>query len=321
MLKYIIKRILMLIPVLLGATFIVFTVMDMTPGDPAVAKLGVDATVEQIEELRESMGLNDPFLLRYGRFIWKLIQGDLGTSYKNDLDVMEQIMQRMPYTFLLSFAALLFAILVGVPAGIISARRQYTIFDNCTMVLTLVGASAPHFWLGLMGVIVFAVKLGWLPAAYSASGSLATGIILPMLTLGMNSTALVTRMTRSAMLDVMNQDYVDTARAKGISEKTVVFRHMLRNALIPIITVLGLQFGSLLGGAVTTETIFAWPGIGRYIVESISNKDTPCVLGAVVMLAIIVTVINLLVDIIYAFVDPRIKSQYKSMVRRASENG
>lgn len=197
---------------------------------------------------------------------------------------------------------------------------QYTVFDNCTMVLTLIGASAPHFWLGLMGVIIFAVNLGWLPAAYTASGSLALGIILPMLTLGMNSTALVTRMTRSAMLDVMNQDYVDTARAKGVSERIVVFRHMLRNALIPIITVLGLQFGNLLGGAVTTETIFAWPGIGRYIVESISNKDTPCVLGAVVMLAIIVTVINLLVDIIYAFVDPRIKSQYKSMIRRAKKN-
>lgn len=193
-------------------------------------------------------------------------------------------------------------------------------FDNCTMVLTLIGASAPHFWLGLMGVIIFAVNLGWLPAAYTASDSLALGIILPMLTLGMNSTALVTRMTRSAMLDVMNQDYVDTARAKGVSERVVVFRHMLRNALIPIITVLGLQFGNLLGGAVTTETIFAWPGIGRYIVESISNKDTPCVLGAVVMLAIIVTVINLLVDIIYAFVDPRIKSQYKSMIRRAKKN-
>ena len=245
MLKYILKRILLLIPVLIGATLIVFFVMDMTPGDPAVAKLGVDATAEQIEELREEMGLNDPFLVRYGRFVLNLVQGDLGTSYKTGLDVMQQIMQRIPYTL---------------------------------------------------------------------------GIILPMLTLGMNSTALVTRMTRSAMLDVMNQDYVDTARAKGVSERIVVFRHMLRNALIPIITVLGLQFGNLLGGAVTTETIFAWPGIGRYIVESISNKDTPCVLGAVVMLAIIVTVINLLVDIIYAFVDPRIKSQYKSMIRRAKKN-
>ena len=284
MLKYILKRILLLIPVLIGATLIVFFVMDMTPGDPAVAKLGVDATAEQIEELREEMGLNDPFLVRYGRFVLNLVQGDLGTSYKTGLDVMQQIMQRIPYTFLLSFAALLFAVIVGIPAGIISARHQYTVFDNCTMVLTLIGASAPHFWLGLMGVIIFAVNLGWLPAAYTASGSLALGIILPMLTLGMNSTALVTRMTRSAMLDVMNQDYVDTARAKGVSERVVVFRHMLRNALIPIITVLGLQFGNLLGGAVTTETIFAWPGIGRYIVESISNKDTPCVLGAVVML-------------------------------------
>jgi peptide/nickel transport system permease protein len=295
--------------------------MDMTPGNPALSKLGVDATQEQIEELEEEMGLHDPFLVRYGRFIWNLLRGDLGKSYKNDLDVMEQIMQRMPYTFLLAFAALIFAIVVGIPAGIISARKQYTVFDNCTMVLTLIGASAPHFWLGLMGVIIFSVSLGWLPAAYSPSMPLALSMILPMLTLGMNSTALVTRMTRSAMLDVMNQDYVDTARAKGVAERTVVFRHMLKNALIPIITVLGLQFGSLLGGAVTTETIFAWPGIGRYIVESISNKDTPCVLGAVVMLAIIVTVINLLVDIIYAFVDPRIKSQYKAMVRRAAKNG
>lgn len=306
MLKYIVKRILMLIPVLLGATFIVFTVMDMTPGDPAVSKLGVDATAEQIEELRESMGLNDPFLLRYGRFIWNLVQGDLGTSYKNNLDVMEQIMQRMPYTFLLSFAALLFAIIVGIPAGIISARRQYTVFDNCTMVLTLVGASAPHFWLGLMGVIVFAVKLGWLPAAYSASGSLALGIVLPMLTLGMNSTALVTRMTRSAMLDVMNQDYVDTARAKGVSEKTVIFQHMLRNALIPIITVLGLQFGSLLGGAVTTETIFAWPGIGKYAMDAISQNDFPAVQGAVLILSMMFMLINLVVDLLYGVLDPRV---------------
>lgn len=321
MLNYIFKRIVLLVPVILGATFIVFAIMDMTPGNPALSKLGVDATQEQIEELEEEMGLHDPFLVRYGRFIWDLLRGDLGKSYKNDLDVMEQIMQRMPYTFLLAFAALIFAIVVGIPAGIISARKQYTVFDNCTMVLTLIGASAPHFWLGLMGVIIFSVSLGWLPAAYSPSMPLALSMILPMLTLGMNSTALVTRMTRSAMLDVMNQDYVDTARAKGVAERTVVFRHMLKNALIPIITVLGLQFGSLLGGAVTMETIFAWPGIGRYIVESISNKDTPCVLGAVVMLAIIVTVINLLVDIIYAFVDPRIKSQYKAMVRRAAKNG
>ena len=184
------------------------------------------------------------------------------------------------------------------------------------MVLTLIGAAAPHFWLGLMGVIIFAVNLGWLPAAYSGSSPYLLCLILPMLTLGLNSTATITRMTRSAMLDVMNQDYIDTARAKGVSEKRVTFVHMLRNALIPIITVVGLQFGSLLGGAVTTETIFAWPGIGRFIVESISNKDTPCVLGAVVMLAVIVTCINLLVDIIYAFVDPRIKSQYKSIKRR-----
>ena len=316
MLRYIVRRLLMMIPVLIGATLIVFAIMDSSPGDPALSKVGVEASPEQVEEMRESMGLNDPFFIRYGRFLLGMLHGDLGTSYKNDLSVMEQVMSRLPNTFILSFAALLFAMAVGIPVGIISARRQYTIFDNITMVLTLIGAAAPHFWLGLMGVIIFAVNLGWLPAAYSGSSPYLLCLILPMLTLGLNSTATITRMTRSAMLDVMNQDYIDTARAKGVSEKRVTFVHMLRNALIPIITVVGLQFGSLLGGAVTTETIFAWPGIGRFIVESISNKDTPCVLGAVVMLAVIVTCINLLVDIIYAFVDPRIKSQYKSIKRR-----
>ena len=306
MLKYIVKRILMLIPVLLGATFIVFTVMDMT-GDPAVSKLGVDATAEQIEELRESMGLNDPFLLRYGRFIWNLVQGDLGTSYKNDLDVMEQIMQRMPYTFLLSFAALLFAIIVGIPAGIISARRQYTVFDNCTMVLTLVGASAPHFWLGLMGVIVFAVKLGWLPAAYSASGSLALGIVLPMLTLGMNSTALVTRMTRSAMLDCLNQDYIRTAKAKGVAKWKVIFKHALRNSLLPVITYAGPQIAYIITGSMVIETIFTVGGIGSKFVSAITNRDYTMIMATTIFLATLMVVTNLICDLLYKLVDPRIK--------------
>lgn len=223
MLRYIVRRLLMMIPVLIGATLIVFAIMDSSPGDPALSKVGVEASPEQVEEMRESMGLNDPFFIRYGRFLLGLLHGDLGTSYKNDLSVMEQVMSRLPNTFILSFAALLFAMAVGIPVGIISARRQYTIFDNITMVLTLIGAAAPHFWLGLMGVIIFAVNLGWLPAAYSGSSPYLLCLILPMLTLGLNSTATITRMTRSAMLDVMNQDYIDTARAKGVSEKRVTF--------------------------------------------------------------------------------------------------
>ena len=307
MLKYILKRILLLIPVLIGATLIVFFVMDMTPGDPAVAKLGVDATAAQIEELREEMGLNDPFLVRYGRFILNLVQGDLGTSYKTGLDVMEQIMQRIPYTFLLSFAALLFAVIVGIPAGIISARHQYTLFDNCTMVLTLIGASAPHFWLGLMGVIIFAVNLGWLPAAYTASESLALGIILPMLTLGMNSTALVTRMTRSAMLDVMNQDYVDTARAKGVSRGKVIFKHALRNSLLPIITYAGPQIAYIITGSMVIETIFTVGGIGSKFVSAISNRDYTMIMATTIFLATLMVVANVICDLLYKVVDPRIK--------------
>jgi len=309
----------MMIPVLLGATFIVFSVMEMSPGDPALSKLGVDASAEQVRELREEMGLNDPFLVRYGRFILNLARGDLGTSYKNNLNVMDQIIERMPNTILLASASLLFAILLGVPVGIISARKQYTAFDNVAMAFTLLGASAPHFWFGLVCVLFFALKLGWLPAAGMAPGLGGTlkSLILPTVTLGLHSSALIARMTRSAMLDVLRQDYIDTARSKGVKESVVTFRHMLRNALIPIVTVMGLQFGQMLGGSVTTETVFAWPGIGRFIVESIKNKDIPCVLGAVVMLSVFFTCINLLVDIIYSFIDPRIKSQYKTMTRRA----
>lgn len=309
MLRYILKRIVMLVPVLLGATFIVFAVMNFSPGDPALNKLGVDATHEQVQELREEMGLDDPFLLRYVRFIGDLLRGDLGTSYKNNLSVMTLIMERMPNTFLLALSALLFAMIIGIPVGIISAKKQYSIFDNTAMAITLVGASAPHFWIGMVGVLVFAVKLGWLPASYTADATFKS-MILPMVTLGLNSAAIIARMSRSAMLDVIHQDYIDTAYAKGDSEPAVTFQHQLRNALIPIATVIGLQFGQLLGGAVTTETIFAWPGIGRFIVESVTNKDIPCVLGAVVALAIVVTAVNLLVDVVYTLIDPRIKTQY-----------
>jgi len=288
--------------------------MDFSPGDPAVTILGADATPASIASLREELGLNQPLLIRYADFINGLIHGDLGNSYKNNLSVMKQIMDRLPNTFILAMSGMIVAVLLGIPVGIISAKRQYSIFDNVAMVFTLIGAASPAFWLGLMLVIIFSLKLGWFPSAGMGSGfSGATmSLVLPAFTLGINTAALVARMTRSSMLEVIRQDYIDTARAKGLKESIITYRHMLKNALIPIITVVGLQFGVLLGGSVMTESVFSWPGVGRFVVEAIKTKDTPSVLGSVVVLCILFTFVNLFVDILYAYVDPRIKSQYKT---------
>jgi peptide/nickel transport system permease protein len=314
MYKYILKRLLMLIPVLLGATFLVFCIMDLSPGDPAVTILGADATPESIARLREELGLNQPLLVRYAEFIGGLLKGDLGNSYKNNLSVMEQIKDRLPNTFILAMSGMIVAVLIGIPVGIISAKRQYSLFDNVAMVFTLIGAASPAFWFGLMLVIIFSLKLGWFPSAGMGSGFVGAtvSLILPAFTLGINTAALVARMTRSSMLEVIRQDYIDTARAKGLKESIITYRHMLKNAMIPIITVVGLQFGVLLGGSVMTESVFSWPGVGRFVVEAIKTKDTPSVLGSVVVLCILFTFVNLFVDILYAYADPRIKSQYKT---------
>lgn len=313
MYKYVVKRLLMLIPVLLGVTFIVFFVLNLSPGDPAAMILGDQASAEALEMKREELGLNDPLLIRYGRYIWDMLHGDLGVSYKNNLSVWSQVMERFPNTAVLAVAGILVALLIGIPTGIISAKKQYSALDNCSMVLSLVGVAMPNFWFGLLMVIIFALNLGWLPSQGMGEGGVALlkSLILPALTLGTGSAAMITRMTRSSMLEVIHQDYISTARAKGVSEKTITYRHMLKNALIPIVTAVGLQFGTLLGGAMLTETVFSWPGLGRLMVESIKSKDIPLVLGSVIFLAIMFTVVNLIVDLIYAFVDPRIKSQYK----------
>lgn len=314
MVRYIIKRLLMLIPVILGVTFIVFFILNLSPGDPAAVILGDQATAEALEMKREELGLNDPLLVRYGNYMWDLIHGDLGTSYKNNLDVWEQVMERFPNTVLLAFSSILVTIFIGIPIGIISAKKQYSLLDNVMTVLGLIGQAMPNFWFGLLIVIIFALKLGWLPSqGMDTSGfvPLLKSLILPSLTLGTGAAASILRMTRSSMLEVTRQDYIDTARAKGISERIITYRHMLKNALIPIITAVGLQMGTLLGGAMLTETVFSWPGLGRLMVDSIKSKDIPLVLGSVIFLAIMFTVVNLIVDIIYAFVDPRIKSQYK----------
>ena len=311
--KYILKRLLMLIPVILGVTFIVFFILNLSPGDPAAMILGEQAAAQALEMKREELGLNDPTLLRYFNYMKDLLRGDMGVSYRNSISVWEQVVDRFPNTVVLAIAGILVALLIGIPLGILSAKKQNTIIDNISMVLSLIGVSMPNFWFGLLVVMLFSLKLGWLPSQGMGEGfvPLLLSLILPALTLGTGSAGTIARMTRSSMLEVIRQDYISTARAKGVDERTVTYQHMLRNALIPIITAVGLQFGSLLGGAMLTETVFSWPGLGRLMVENIRSKDIPMVLGCVVFLATMFTIVNLVVDIIYAFVDPRIKSLYK----------
>jgi len=312
--KYIVKRIIMLIPVMLATIFVVFFIMDQSEVDPAKIMLGEGATEETIAELHKELGLDDPFLVRYARYVNDLLHGDMGTSYTYKTSVSGQIMERLPNTFLLAFCGVLFSVIVGIPIGIIAARKQNSIFDNASMVFSLIGASAPAFWIGLLLVLAFSLKLKIFPASGMGKDfvGIARSLVLPAITIGMHGAATTARTTRSSMLETIRQDYIDTARSKGTGELVITFRHMLKNALIPVVTAVGLNFGVLLGGSVLTETVFAWPGIGRFVIESIKTQDIPSVLGCVVTLAIMFTIVNLLVDILYAYVDPRIKSQYKS---------
>ena len=309
MLKFIGKRLLMLIPVLIGVSLIVFTRMQLSPGDPAMIILGAQAAPEDIAILRESMGLNDPLIVQFFRFLLGMFTLDFGTSYKDGMPVLTKLLEALPYTAELTFCAVLLALIIGIPAGIISATKQYSIFDRIASVLALIGFSTPNFWLSIMLILVFSVNLKWLPV--SGTGSILH-LVLPSIALGVQSAAVFTRMTRSSMLEVLNMDYIRTARAKGLSERVVILKHALKNALIPVITVVGLQIGLLFGGAILTETVFAWPGVGRLMIDSIRAKDTPVVQGGVIFTASIFVFINLLVDILYAYVDPRVKAQYKS---------
>lgn len=307
--KYILRRLVMLIPVMLGVSFVVFTLMHLTPGDPARIMLGESAPQEDVQRLREEMGLDDPFLVQYGRYVKNaVVNQDIGRSYVTNRPVAGEIMDRFPSTLKLAGLGVILAVAIGIPTGIISATRQYSVFDQVSMVAALIGVSMPNFWQGLMLILLFSVNLGWLPSSGFTS---LKHMILPAITIGTSSAATITRMTRSSMLEVIRQDYIRTARAKGQAESIVINSHALKNALIPIITVIGLQFGYLLGGAVLTESIFSIPGVGRLMVDSIKSRDFPVVQGGVLFIAITFSVINLFVDILYAFVDPRIKSQYK----------
>ena len=311
--RLILKRFIMLIPVLIGVTFLVFSILSLAPGDPVLVVLGDNATEEAADAMRHDLGLDRPFFERYITYIWNLLRGDFGKSYKTKLSVSDQILSRFPNTLILASASMFIALVLGIPLGILSAKKQYTLLDNITTVGGLISVSMPNFWLGLLLVILFALKLRWLPSQGMAEGfiPLLKSLILPSITLGTGIMASIMRMTRSSVLETMRQDYVSTARSKGISERQVTIRHMLKNALIPIITTAGLQFGHLLGGSMLTETVFSWPGVGRYMLDAIKTKDTPAVLGSVILMSVSFSVFNLLVDILYAFVDPRIKSQYK----------
>ena len=314
MLKYIVKRILMLIPVLLGVTFIVFFILSLSPGNPAAIILGESATEESLRALEIELGLDKPVVVRYINYMLGVFRGDFGESYRTGLSVSEQIFKLFPNTIILAVSSMFIAIAIGVIFGIIAAKKQYSIIDNASMITALLGTSMPNFWFGLVVVMIFSVNLGWLPSSGMGSTpkDLLLSLILPALTLGTGAAGNVTRMTRSSMLEVIRQDYISTARAKGLKEMTITTRHMLSNALIPIVTVIGLQFGTMLGGAILTETVFAWPGLGRYMIDAIKGKDIPCVLGTVIFMAVVFTLVNLLVDILYMYIDPRMKSQVKS---------
>lgn len=303
----------MLIPVIIGVIFIVFFIMSLSPVNPAEVILGDGATAESIAAKEEELGLNDPFLVRFGNYVMDLLHGDMGVGWRSEISVVEEIKQVLPNTLILAFGSMIIAIAIGVPLGIFSAKHQNSLVDNLAMILALIGISMPLFWLGLLLVIVFSVNLHWFPSSGFDKTSLMTmfqSAFLPVVTLATLPTAMITRMTRSSMLDVVRQDYIDTARAKGVKESIITRKHMLKNALIPIITIIGLQFGTQLSGAILTETVFSWPGIGRLTIESIKTKDQQTVLGCVVVISLMFSLVNLIVDILYAYVDPRIKAKY-----------
>ncbi len=304
MTTYIIKRIMLAVPVLIGVIVLVFFMVRLTPGDPAVVLAGEHATAEQVEAMRAQYNLDKPLHIQLGIFFQDLARGDLGRSTRSRAPVSVELMARLPNTIILMVSAMIIATLVGTITGVISAVKQYTVFDALAMLLALIGISIPVFWLGLMMMIIFSVNLGWFPAAGSGTWS---HLVLPSIALATVPTAIISRMTRSSVLEVLRQDYIRTARSKGLHERTVIISHALKNAIIPVITVVGLQAGTLMGGAVLTESVFNWPGLGRLMINSILARDYPVVQGAVLLMAVSFLLINLLVDILYVVFDPRIR--------------
>lgn len=304
MLKYILKRLVALIPVIMGVTLLVFVIMQLAPGNPARMILGEMATPEQVAALEEEMGLNKPLLERYFNYMLNFLRGDMGTSYYKSTSVVSEVMSRFPYTAKLAGVAAILTLIMSIPIGVMAAVKQNSLFDNASLVVTLLGISMPVFWLGLLLIITFSLKLDLFPTGGADTWK---SYIMPAFCLAFSNMSTMARTTRSSMLETIRQDYVRTAAAKGVPRKAVILRHAFRNALIPTITVLGIQMSQLLGGSVVVETVFAWPGVGRLMIDSISSRDTPMVLGCIVLLTILFSVLNLVIDLCYAVADPRIK--------------
>lgn len=311
---YVARRLVGLAPVLFGITLVVFFLMQLIPGDVAQALLGLNARPENVAALREALGLDQPIWVQYGKWLGQVAQGDFGTSLQQRTAVLPFVLERFRNTLILTLAATLISLLIGLPAGIVSATRQYSVFDRVSMFVALVGNSMPAFWLGLMAILVFSLRLGWFPTGgmWPMVGDrtplvLLHHLVLPAVTLGAASAAITARMTRSSMLEVIRQDYVRVARAKGLGERSVLVGHTLKNALLPILTVVSFQFGFLLGGAVLTETVFSWPGIGLALYNAISFRDYPVVQGGVLVVAVAFVLVNLLTDVLYVTIDPRIR--------------
>ena len=300
---YLLRRVAQSLLVLFGISFVVFAILHLT-GDPSLVLLPPDATPEDVIKLREAMGFNDPFFVQYARFLKGALAGDFGQSIRHGEPAFQLVVDRLPATFELAGAGLAIAIVLAIPAGIVSAVRRNTVIDYVSTVMALLGQSMPTFWLGIMLILLFSVQFHWLPS--SGRGTLQH-LILPAITLGLFTTARITRLTRSGMLEVLDQDYIRTARAKGVGDPPIVWKHALKNAAIPIVTIVGIELGTLLGGSVITETIFAWPGVGRLSVQAIYNRDYPVVQAAVFLLASTFVLVNLVVDVLYTYLDPRIR--------------
>lgn len=332
MVRFILHRFLSLIPTVLGISILVFLMVQLVPGDPAEMMLGERASEQSLKEVREQLGLDQPLYVQYGMFLSRLARGDLGRALRTNEKITTEIAERFPATIELSFMAIIFATSLGMLAGIISATRQYSIFDYTSMIFSLVGVSMPIFWLGLVLMIIFSVNLGWLPLSgrlsytidldaitnfylldsiltsnWAALKDVLWHLILPAFTLSTIPMAIIARITRSSMLEVLRQDYIRTAKAKGLSSLAVYYKHALKNALIPVITVIGLQFGILMGGAILTETIFAWPGIGLWLLNAVYARDFNAVQGGTMLVATTFVTVNMFVDVLYAWVNPRIK--------------
>ena len=312
MLYFILRRILQIIPVIIGVTLILFILMYVIPEDPARLILQKGATPEALQNLREKMGIDKPIYVQYWRYIRQLAQGDLGTSYRYRRSVNSILAEHYPNSIKLAFAAIIIEIIIGIFAGIVSAVKKYSFWDALVTISTTIAVCVPVYWLGMIMQVIFGLKLGWLPMSGMGDGSIKY-YVLPALTLAATSAAFVARMTRSSMLEVMANDYITTAYAKGLSPLKVIGKHALKNALIPVVTLIGMDLGTLMGGAILTETVFNWPGVGRTIYLAILQRDAPVVIGGTIILVVIFVVMNLIVDIIYAWLDPRIRYEKREV--------